>query len=328
MNRACKFRRGFTLIELLVVVAIIGLLIAILLPAVNGAREAARRNTCISRIRQVGMAALNYESARRKYPRGGWPAKGGGFGFSWWIEILPYLEENQVASQLDHSGEVLGFLDADVGNAKNTRLLLGRQFEWMACPSAPEGLLQHTTFMRPMYVGVSGSVRHATSYEKTDTFFGDGTISEGGILIRYQQIASNRVRETSKTMMIAEQSDYCRSGNQPRDCLSDCAYGFAIGPAKRSWSNQIFRSRDRSFNLTTVAYLPNHRDYDSKGIQDDCSVNRPSLSAHPGGVNVFYADGHVEFIVDGVDKAIWLKSADRDKKVRSGWSSEFIETTF
>ena len=325
MDKHPKRQQGFTLIELLVVVAIIGLLIALLLPAVNGAREAARRNTCASRIRQIGTAALNYESAQRKYPRGGWTAKGGGFGFSWWIDVLPYMEETHVASQLDHSGEVLGFIDPDVGNAKNTTLLRGRHFEWMACPSAPEGLLQHAVVMRPMYVGISGSVRHESSFKKLDTSFGDGIVSEGGILIRYKQIGSNRVRESTKTMMIAEQSDYCRSGPQTRDCLSDCAYGFALGPATRTWSNQIFRSKDRSFNLTTLAYLPNHQDYDSFGIQFDCSVNRPSLSAHPGGVSVFYADGHVQFVVDGIDKTIWLKSADRDKKWRFDWNSSSTE---
>jgi prepilin-type N-terminal cleavage/methylation domain-containing protein len=107
-------KRGFTLVELLVVIAIIGILIALLLPAIQAAREAANRNSCLNKIRQVGLAIENYESGRREFPRASfnlstafqwWTALPGAkgisttntqAGFSWIVSILPQFEEKSL----------------------------------------------------------------------------------------------------------------------------------------------------------------------------------------------------------------------------------------
>src|SRR5688572_19286757 len=100
-----KPRPAFTLVELLVVIAIIGVLVAILLPAVQAAREAARRTSCTNNIRQVALAIANYESARRHFPT----------SFDWnfttpdttsWsiqAKILPYLEEGSLYKHINFS---------------------------------------------------------------------------------------------------------------------------------------------------------------------------------------------------------------------------------
>ncbi len=91
-------RNGFTLVELLVVIAIIGILVALLLPAVQSAREAARRSQCQNNLKQIGMAIQNYQSTNgRLPPQYGW--SGNGDSGSWgtvFFHLLPYLEENNL----------------------------------------------------------------------------------------------------------------------------------------------------------------------------------------------------------------------------------------
>src|SRR6266404_1176101 len=83
-------RPGFTLVELLVVIAIIGALVALLLPAVQAAREAARRMTCSNHVRQLGLALLNYNDTYNALP----PARhAGGVTICWLVRILPYIEQ-------------------------------------------------------------------------------------------------------------------------------------------------------------------------------------------------------------------------------------------
>ncbi len=107
MKNACRGTRraAFTLVELLVVIAIIGILVALLLPAVHMAREASRRTDCQNHLRQIGLAITNFESAKRLYPPGqqwsGDRRATGTIDFGWGALLLPYLEEKAIFDQLD-----------------------------------------------------------------------------------------------------------------------------------------------------------------------------------------------------------------------------------
>lgn len=119
-------RRGFTLIELLVVISIISLLIGLLLPAVQSAREAARRAQCQNNLRQIGLALHNYQSTHVSFPAGGYQIAGGPNTSSWFPGILPYLEQNALLQAYNFN---LAFSDVTQQTVVGTRLSV------MTCPT-------------------------------------------------------------------------------------------------------------------------------------------------------------------------------------------------
>lgn len=132
-----KNRRGFTLVELLVVIAIIGILVALLLPAVQKAREAARRISCVNKIRQVGLAVVNYESALRRFPPSYVDTKdGSGKGWSTQARLLPYLEEAQIEGEVDYDSNYAGQLVNGSMQIQTVRI------DAYQCPTEPNDILR------------------------------------------------------------------------------------------------------------------------------------------------------------------------------------------
>jgi prepilin-type N-terminal cleavage/methylation domain-containing protein/prepilin-type processing-associated H-X9-DG protein len=134
-QRGRKQDRGFTLVELLVVIAIIGILVALLLPAIQAAREAARRSQCTNNMKQLGLGVLNFESGKKKLPAPGQCDSTGGASTTYMIHstatlILPYIEESAVYDKFDHKTDpIIAYGATPSGDAfkTSTGCLLHRQ---------------------------------------------------------------------------------------------------------------------------------------------------------------------------------------------------------
>jgi prepilin-type N-terminal cleavage/methylation domain-containing protein len=181
--------RGFTLVELLVVIAIIGVLVALLLPAVQAAREAARRMQCSNHLKQIGLALQNYHDTFQSLPFGArarcvvtsgtgnncptppTPARAQGWGPSWLVSILPFCEQKPL-SDLIEAAELASPTTAFTNLTKTNNFVPGcannQKIAWMLCPSSPlpqtEILLNNTksniSCVVPSYVGISGATNH------------------------------------------------------------------------------------------------------------------------------------------------------------------------
>jgi prepilin-type N-terminal cleavage/methylation domain-containing protein len=314
-------RTGFTLVELLVVIAIIGILIALLLPAVQAAREAARRSQCSNNLKQIGLALHNYESANRAFPPGGLHQAAGGYGFSWIVRILQYSEAGNAYAKLDQLGTSAGAWAGSVGwvgaakwggNSYNANMLDNVGFPFLKCPSSPldnfvplgqdDGT--NRLIQLPNYAGISGSINHRTT--RLTTNYAAGRVSAGGVLVKDKAVCFGDISDgTSNTMVVGEQSDWCVNGatGEKLYCGSDCGHGFCMSSANGD---------DRSFNLTCVIHPINTKDWNATGVPDNCGPNRPIQSAHPGGAQVLLGDGSARFVSQTIQIQTLYNLADRD----------------
>src|SRR5262245_34019293 len=182
-------KRGFTLVELLVVIAIIGVLVALLLPAVQAAREAARRMQCGNHLKQIGLGLQNYHDVFNSLPYGARAryitgdrigtttisnSSSVAYGPSWYVGLLPFCEQKNLADIIERIGVVAGATNANnqiydgmlAANANPTRVSQAahnQKIPWMLCPSSPlpqtETPGNNLILTVPSYVGVAGAVQ-------------------------------------------------------------------------------------------------------------------------------------------------------------------------
>ena len=328
-------RRGFTLIELLVVIAIIGVLIALLLPAVQAAREAARRTQCVNNLKQIGLALQNYESTNSCFPPGtiatGEP--GNTFVVNWAIAILPYLEQQPLYNAYNFNlftRNSTGALTPDAfkvnENAANATVYQSRLNVYL-CPSDPRGnqLVQPETgprldapvgnYAAGSYRGMSGATSGANGdmFHDTpayvNTTLGTSTrgllhVVGGGSGINADGSMSNRNR------MGCEKSATIRDGTSNTVAVSE--YTTRTQPERRTFWAYAHTSYSLSSALPfSATFVPDYlkcNELATRGFipaeqQDVCK--RAFASMHPSGVNVLKADGSVSFVKSSIAIGTW-----------------------
>jgi len=324
-------QRGFTLVELLVVIAIIGILIGMLLPAVQAVREAARRSQCMNNMKQGALALINYESAHMTFPPGNEPGAKG-WGHSFWVHSLAYAEQNNLRDRYSFNEDGWTGFDA---TKPNHIALAGLEVPFLQCPSSSMPMFPDqddpvigsvhpgrvaASGMKPCYTGISGSWRQDPDDPRT--WEGNrGFMSLRGALVNGPGIGFGGITDgSSNTLLLGEQSDYMvtesgvpAAGDAPArppgtllDVRSDGNHGFNMGTSSQT-------NRDRIFNLTILLEGINFRDFDSAlGANGNVGSNRPLISAHTGGVIVAMCDGSAHFLSDSFDQEALHDLADRD----------------
>ncbi|MFO0904480.1 MAG: DUF1559 domain-containing protein [Pirellulales bacterium] len=281
--------RGFTLVELLVVIAIIGILVALLLPAVQAAREASRRTSCVNNLKQVGLALHMYHDTHQTFPSG-WlamdpatrlPLAEGQPGWGWAALLLPYLEQRTVSEgMIQHS---LSIMDPVHNAVRVQPLAVFRcksdtgQSEF----SLPDESNPSTVFARlatSNYVGVFGT----TELEDCEGL-PPGVICQGNGGFQHQLgVGLHEFLDgTSNTLLVGERSS---------------RLGYS------TWVGSVSGGEEAMARVLGIAdHPPNH----PGAHLDDFT------SEHPAGTNFLSADGSVRLVVETIDLGVYAGLATR-----------------
>ena len=279
-------RSGFTLIELLVVIAIIGILMGLLLPAVQNAREAGRRSTCINNLRQIGLAIHSYEGKKSELP--GWANQlPGGVNVSWPTVILPNLERRDVYNEWK-----------DLGQAPNNASLYPVIDAFM-CPTSPPDTLNRGSLV---YAANAGSGLERTTSNslqpKGDGVFVDRTGAFGVTAARYSLDQITGGDGTTNTLMVTEK---CGPAVVPQMDLFAVESG-AFPPTSAPSSPRVvllpLSMPQTVINLASDAY-------------------RYPSSGHPGGANVVFADGHTAFLQESLQPNVYCQLITSNSTAKS-----------
>ncbi|HWB13391.1 MAG TPA: DUF1559 domain-containing protein [Pirellulales bacterium] len=323
-------RFAFTLIELLVVIAVLGVLVALLLPAVQMAREAARRASCNNNLKQLGVALQNYENSFRRFPPAclleiGVPSD----TWSAQARVLPYLEQNNLRNLISFSASY-----QTQPNVTQTRVAL------LICPSEVN---DRSYSVPPLtYYPSNYAVNFGTwfVYDPNTQQIGNGAFG-----VNWMMRAADFLDGLSNTLGMAEVKAHqplLHDGGSPNSpnvpppgtaagCL---AYGgtFDAELGHTQWVNGMLvqTGMTTTFGPNTVMLYPmgsTQADTDFISSRLGVSATRLTYAAvnarsfHPGGVNALFLDASVHFLSESVDLAVWRAMGSRagNESVNSGF---------
>ncbi|MDY3556133.1 DUF1559 domain-containing protein [Gemmata sp. JC717] len=322
MTRPRLGRSAFTLIELLVVIAIIAILIGLLLPAVQKVREAAARMSCQNNMKQLGLAAMNYESSYGKIPPslvveiGAAPGTAGNPGYpypgivhSWAPNLLPYIEQENLFKQYDMR---FPWFSNGAGGTPNNLAPLQNQIKTFLCPSTPggsgrtvSGSFKFVANFPYQNLGVTDYATNSSINPGSITFFGypsgtaqtalfsamqpqfrgAGITSALGVPLSEPNAITAITDGTSNTILLCESAgrpDFYVGGSKVTGALNDGGWGH----------------HENDYGLDGAV---SKTDRTSPGnCVINCHNDNETYSFHSGGANHVFADGSVRFVRDSI----------------------------
>ncbi|HVX10053.1 MAG TPA: DUF1559 domain-containing protein [Pirellulales bacterium] len=321
-----KQKSGFTLVELLVVIAIIGILVALLLPAVQAARESARRMNCTSNLKQIGIALHHYHDTMLHFPgvRDTYP-----MAFSAHARLLPFCEQQPLFQTIDFTG-LLGATTTYKGvNAAPAQIAV----PVFNCPSdigavqGGNGATPGVVFGGTNYVSCTGTGKSASGVINGDYLTADGVFvlaSAGGL----KPIRMADIRDGLSVTTVFSESTYGNgqaglsaapsplpknpamtlaidingSGMDPTTCAATTTY---TGQRGDRWINGGYLSTAYNHYL-----VPNSTSFDCLNSANNYGL-KGARSWHAAGVNTLLCDGSVRFVSESINQPIWLYLATR-----------------
>ena len=296
--------RGFTLVELLVVIAIIGILIALLLPAVQAAREAARRSQCTNNLKQLGLAMHLHHDTKQMFPPGETSGRTDGTAnnkprmphqCAWAAFTFAFIEQSALDALIDWTA-VDGDFYAIAG--KN---ILDRQVPVFFCPSdtSPPPKSIGTAIARANYVannGIGPSIEHRDGPGHTAPAYME---RPGGMFYMNSWLKFSDIRDgTSQTVMLSE----IRCPKDPRDARGQLHYPEGPLYQHNRTPNSLVPDEIREVYCFTTPEAPC---IGTSTAWNNRKWIMTARSSHPGGVNVLLGDGSVRFVSETINLNTW-----------------------
>jgi prepilin-type N-terminal cleavage/methylation domain-containing protein/prepilin-type processing-associated H-X9-DG protein len=293
--RPSRLDGAFTLVELLVVISIIGVLMALLLPAIQAARESARRTQCTNKLKQIGLAIQNYHDSQKHFPSGANIHASTGVGLSWNVLILPYIELGSLYT------EIQPLPNGGAANSSPEYSLI----DAFVCPTATEQGNQANTEKGSNYSAVAGAGRNDEG-KMGFTSPNCGDVFTDGVFYADSRIPISRITDgTSNTLAIGERIYYWRSwyfgttkrGNPVNEICSGSAQNILYPINADQYQFGFYRFDNRAPIGAPKTMLLNDLQFGSD---------------HPGGASFTFADGSVHMLNETIDMTVYKDMSTKD----------------